>query len=366
LLCANLQTIRFSRIAVLSREVRDLLTFFTMKALTLALFLTIGLAPLSIPRTAVAQPPAQQDDQKADRKDQKQANDSGPFEEIKGHGRKIIRPGADVEPIFVWRRGATLATLIALAGALVLALPVAAVYEFTNRKRTTIDRGVTQSILLLPPIVAGIVMVVQNSLALAFSLAGVATTVRFRSSLKDTNDAAYIFLAIAIGIATGAQALDVAAVVSAGACTAALVVFGLGALRKEPVGPNPHAPAPAPPSTSSPKKADPPTDSAGSSSNDDARNAAIIVSAPHDEHARSAIESLLDGLTKEWRLDNLENNALEEEAHLRYVIRTKKRLDIDAVISAINAAGASQGIHAEVDHGPAPAPAPDPAPATSS
>jgi hypothetical protein len=323
-----------------------------MKALTLALCLAVGVLPASIPSPVSAEPAVQQ-----------QQADSEPLQEIKvGHGRKVIRPGGDIEPIFVWRRGATLATLIALAGALVLALPVAAVYEFTNRKRTTLDRGVTQSILLLPPIVAGIVMVVQNSLALAFSLAGVATTVRFRSSLKDTNDAAYIFLAIAIGIASGAQALDVATIVSGGACAAALFVFGLsGLVRTQPV---PVAPS----SPSAPAKAANGASTPGPSaaaSTDDARTSAIIVSAPHDEHARSAVESLLDGLAKDWHLESVENNALQEDARLRYTVRTKKRLDIDALISAINAAGASQGIHAEVDPGPAPVPAPVPAPATS-
>jgi hypothetical protein len=290
-----------------------------------------------------------------------QQTDSEQVQEIKvGHGRHVIRPGGDVEPVFMWRRGATLATLIALAGALVLALPVAGVYEFTNRRRTTLDRGVTQSILLLPPIVAGIVMVVQNSLALAFSLAGVATTVRFRSSLKDTNDAAYIFLAIAIGIAAGAQALDVATVVSLGACVVALLVFALSAVVRQPsvsAAPSPSAPS------SSTKHADP---MPALAPEDAARTTTIVVSAPHDERARSAVESLLDGLAKEWRLEALENNSLEEEARLRYVVRTKKRLDADALISAINAAGASQGIHAEIDHGPAPVPAPVPVPATSS
>lgn len=317
-----------------------------MKALTLALCLSVGVLPASIPISASAQPVVQQ-----------QA-DSEPLQEVKvGHGRKVIRPGGDVEPIFVWRRGATVATLIALTGALVLALPVAAVYEFTNRRRTTLDRGVTQSILLLPPIVAGIVMVVQNSLALAFSLAGVATTVRFRSSLKDTNDAAYIFLAIAIGIAAGAQALDVATVVSGGACAAALFVFGMsGVLKNQPVSVAPPSSpsSPAKPATGASTAVAP----AAPLPEDPARTCAIIVSAPHDEHARSAVESLLDGLTKEWHLDTLENNSLQEEARLRYVVRTKKRLDVDALISAINAAGASQGIRAEVDHGPAPVPAP--------
>jgi len=320
-----------------------------MKAFTLALCLTIGVVPALIPSTASAQPAVEQPQ-----------SDSEKLQEIKvGHGRKVIRPGGDVEPIFVWRRGATLATLVALAGALMLALPVAGVYEFTNRRRTTVDRGVTQSILLLPPIVAGIVMVVQNSLALAFSLAGVATTVRFRSSLKDTNDAAYIFLAIAIGIAAGAQALDVATVVSAGACAAALFVSGLSGIVRQPPVPV-AAPSPSAPS-SPPKKADAP---AAAAPEDPARSVAILVSAPHDEHARSAVESLLDGLAKDWRLDTLENNSLQEEAHLRYIVRTKKRLDADALISAINAAGASQGIHAEIDQGSAPAPVPAPATST--
>ena len=39
---------------------------------------------------------------------------------------------------------------------------------------------------MLAPTIAGILIVIQGSLALAFSLAGVATAVRFRNSLKDT------------------------------------------------------------------------------------------------------------------------------------------------------------------------------------
>jgi Domain of unknown function (DUF4956) len=309
--------------------------------ITLAIWTAVGLSPMTLPRVASAQ---------------QAESDSSQVEEIKGHGRKVVRPGSVEKPILVWRKGATEATLIALVGALVLALPVAGVYEFTNRKRTTLDRGVTQSILLLPPIVAGIVAVVQNSLALAFSLAGVATTVRFRSSLKDTNDAAYIFLAIAIGIAAGAQALDVATVVSVGACGIAVFVFGLsGIVRPKPVPVAPSVPSTGPQKSGAPAAAAP---AAG-----DDRNTVIAVSTPHDEHARSAVESLLDGLTKQWHLDTVENSSLKEEVRLRYLVRTKKRLDADALISAINAAGASQGIHAEVDHQSQAAPPPTPTPA---
>jgi hypothetical protein len=100
---------------------------------------------------------------------------------------------------------------------------------------------------------------------------------------------------------------------------------------------------------------------------DDAtRKTMLIVTTPHDEKARSAVESLLDGLAKEWHLESMESNDLEEEARLRYSVRTKKRLDAVALVSAINAAGASQGIHAEMDGGAAPKQTPAPAPATSS
>lgn len=50
---------------------------------------------------------------------------------------------------------------------------------------------------------------VKNSVALAFSLAGAVAGVRFRSSLSDTADALYIFVAIGVGLAAGIGELGV-------------------------------------------------------------------------------------------------------------------------------------------------------------
>ena len=69
-------------------------------------------------------------------------------------------------------------------------------------------------ILLLPMVVAGIVMIIQNSLALAFSLAGIVAGVRFRLTLDDSLDAIYIFVAIGAGLAAGIEALEITVVVS--------------------------------------------------------------------------------------------------------------------------------------------------------
>ena len=55
---------------------------------------------------------------------------------------------------------------------------------------------------------------VQNSLALAFSLAGVVGAMRFRTTLRDSRDLVYVFLSIVVGFAAGVQSLAVGAVVS--------------------------------------------------------------------------------------------------------------------------------------------------------
>lgn len=106
-----------------------------------------------------------------------------------------------------------LSTLIILIGTLVLMLPVSWVYMSTRYNKTH-DQQVAQTLIFLPLVVAGIVLIVQNSLALAFSLAGVVAAVRFRTTLRDTRDVVFIFLAIAVGFAAGVQTMIVAAMLS--------------------------------------------------------------------------------------------------------------------------------------------------------
>jgi hypothetical protein len=106
---------------------------------------------------------------------------------------------------------ALLATISMLA-ALAVMLPVTWVYLLTREEGY--DESVVHSMLILPVAVTGIVMVVKSSVALAFSLAGIVAAVRFRTSLDDTKDAVYIFLAIGVGLAAGIQALGIAIALS--------------------------------------------------------------------------------------------------------------------------------------------------------
>lgn len=105
-----------------------------------------------------------------------------------------------------------LTTALVSLGLLALVMPVAWVYMYTRRFRY--DRALVQSVIILPLVVAGMVMIVKNSLALAFSLAGIVAAVRFRNTLQDPRDAVYIFLSLGLGLAAGVQALDIALVMS--------------------------------------------------------------------------------------------------------------------------------------------------------
>ena len=103
--------------------------------------------------------------------------------------------------------------VVAIIGAFLCALPVTWVY-MSVRSGAEYDQSLVNTILILPIVVTGIVIIVQNSLALAFSLAGIAGAVRFRNSLKSSGDALFILMAVGIGLSAGIGAVELAAVVS--------------------------------------------------------------------------------------------------------------------------------------------------------
>src|SRR6476659_2998443 len=103
--------------------------------------------------------------------------------------------------------------IVAIIGALLAALPVSWVYMGV-RDDEEYDQSLINTIIVLPMVVTGIVIIVQNSLALAFSLAGIAGAVRFRNSLKSSGDALFILLAVGIGLSAGIGAIELAAVIS--------------------------------------------------------------------------------------------------------------------------------------------------------
>ena len=101
----------------------------------------------------------------------------------------------------------------AIIGALLTALPVAWTY-MAIRHDDEYDQSLISTIIILPLVVTGIVVIVQNSLALVFSLAGIAGAVRFKNSLKSSGDALFILLSVGIGLSAGIGAIELAGVMS--------------------------------------------------------------------------------------------------------------------------------------------------------
>ena len=89
---------------------------------------------------------------------------------------------------------------VAMVVAALLTLPVAWLYILTRQKKG-FRQSVVHTLIILAVVVGGVVVLVKNSLALAFSLAGIVAAVRFRNTLEDSKDAVYIFVATAVGLA---------------------------------------------------------------------------------------------------------------------------------------------------------------------
>src|SRR5690606_33056457 len=98
----------------------------------------------------------------------------------------------------------------------------AGIYMHTRRLRY--DPSLVQTMIVLPIVVAGVVLVVKNSLALAFALAGIVAGVRFRQKLNEPKDAVYVLLSLGLGLAAAVHALDIALALS---LAFNLVVLGL-------------------------------------------------------------------------------------------------------------------------------------------
>jgi hypothetical protein len=113
-----------------------------------------------------------------------------------------------------WGERYWLIAVVSMVGALLLMLPIAWAYVAT-RERRRVDQSLVTTIALLPIAVAAIMVIVRDSLAVAFSLAGIAGLVRFRNALEDARDAMYVIVAIAVGLGAGVGALEAAAALSA-------------------------------------------------------------------------------------------------------------------------------------------------------
>jgi len=89
-----------------------------------------------------------------------------------------------------------------LISSLILGLILAGTYVWTHYKQGY-DRSFCVTLMLFPMIASIIILLVSNDIARAFSLAGVFTLIRFRTTMTDTRDIMYVFATVAIGLTVG-------------------------------------------------------------------------------------------------------------------------------------------------------------------
>ena len=252
----------------------------------------------------------------------------------------------------------TIVTLLILVGTLVLMTPVTWVY-MSARSVPGHSQGIVQTLIILPLVVAGIIIVVQNSLALAFSLAGVVGAVRFRTTLRDTRDLVFIFLSIAVGFAAGVQSLAVGAIVS--------IVFNLVILltwrydygrnvltptaSSQWAGPLETLASPAGDGqvpdrdlvlALTPGKAevlaerfDRVAKTIGKKKKKPRFNGVITVTTDNLPEAQAAIEPVLEKMTKRWKLDEVVTNT-GKPSEIYYLVRPKKVVTRDELLTGIH------------------------------
>lgn len=109
--------------------------------------------------------------------------------------------------------GGMLWLAVAILGSIAVMVPVSWVY-MDVRKRSKMDQSLLETMIILPIAITGIVLIVHNSLALAFSLAGVMAGVRFRNTMKSTADSVFIFVAVGVGLAAGIGMLMIAMIMT--------------------------------------------------------------------------------------------------------------------------------------------------------
>jgi len=105
--------------------------------------------------------------------------------------------------------------------ALVLGVVVAGLYRWARRGEEIQPTFLT-TLVLLATLIAMATQIIGDNIARAFSLVGALSVVRFRTVVKDTQDTAFVIFAVVVGMAAGANHLEVGLV--------GLIVVGVASL----------------------------------------------------------------------------------------------------------------------------------------
>ena len=99
--------------------------------------------------------------------------------------------------------------VIRLVTAAILGFGVTWLYRVT-RPKAHVTNSFAVTLVLLSVLIAMVTQIIGSNVALAFSLVGALSIVRFRTVVRDTEDTAFVIFAVVIGMAIGTRNLVVA------------------------------------------------------------------------------------------------------------------------------------------------------------
>ncbi len=102
-----------------------------------------------------------------------------------------------------------LVTIYYLGISIAVAFIIAVVYRKTHRS-VSYSQSFANSLVMLLPMVALIINIVNTNVARAIGVFGAFSVTRFRTPIKDTRDMVYIFWSLAVGLAIGAGEVGIA------------------------------------------------------------------------------------------------------------------------------------------------------------
>lgn len=117
--------------------------------------------------------------------------------------------------------------LMSLGVSLMLGFIISFVYMKTHKTKTP-SQSFSLALVFLPIIVTFIILMVGNSVARAFSLAGAFAIIRFRSTPGDPRDITFVLFTMAIGLACGMGYLAYGAIVAIILCFVMIILEALG------------------------------------------------------------------------------------------------------------------------------------------
>lgn len=248
------------------------------------------------------------------------------------------KPPATLAPPSPWPGYAGRAALTAISIIWTLAMSGPVVWVLMRTRRLRYDPSLVNTLIYLPIVVCGVVLIVKNSLALAFSLAGIVAGVRFRQSLDEPEEAVYVLLALGIGLAAGVQALDIALVMSMAFNFVVLTIwrFDIGDIYAKGKGAALAIGDPALLTTAEHNEARDVIERDITLTEGMKPHGILLVHATDMSAARRAIETVMGRFASEWRISEPVHDG-QGPASLHAVVRLRDKVEPAQLVAELEA-----------------------------